>query len=317
MNPPVYLDKPVEDIETLAQILEISPDRLYQLAQNTNHLYWANKPKLKPGGGVRQTYTVKPPLKCVHRMIKTKIFYAVYYPLYLQGSVKDSETPRSYITNAALHSGKRIVINEDIDNFFPSIQRHLVMKMWTQFFHFPISVATILAELTTYRGFVPQGAPTSSYIATLVFWDKEPELEFALRKQGYTYSRLVDDISVSTSEFTSKEDQQKITSQIYAMLFSAGVKPNRKKRSIRTNNQRMTVNKRNVNSTRPTYDKKERAKIRASVRECEIYAEHDRSSEEYIKQFNATFGRVTEMSKCHPIASDKYRKRLESIRPVR
>ena len=144
------------------------------------------------------------PLKTIQENILHEILHYVDFPDYLLGSIKDIDFPRDYIRDASLHLGQEVVIKEDISDFFNSIRPELVLKMWKYFFNFSTEVAELLVKLTTYVGFIPQGASTSSAISNLIFWNKEPELEFSLRQKGYIYSRYVDDITVSISHRVEK-----------------------------------------------------------------------------------------------------------------
>ena len=316
MNPPLYKNEPIGSIQSLAAMLRIPTEALFKLAKDADDYYSPNKPQPKPNGGVRVTYTVKPLLKKVQLRIVQQIFHNVDYPLYLQGSIRDEKNPRDYINNASLHAGKRIIIREDIRNFFPSIKTPTVLRMWQYFFHFPEDVAMILTQLTTYKGCVPQGASTSSYISNLIFWDKEPQLEDQLQRQGFQYSRFVDDITISSDKFMSKQEQESLTAKVYGMLHTIEVRPNRSKRKVQTRTKKMTVHELNINSGRPTLSKQNRAKIRAAVKECEDLARFDRSSEEYKHLYQSVNGRVAVMSRLHPNEAKKYRERLQEIRPI-
>lgn len=207
MKMAVYKHRAIRSIQTIASRLSMQPQQLIDLANSANKYYRPNKPKIKPnGGGIRQTYCVLGKLEVVQNRILERIFRNVIFPDYLQGGIKDILNPRDYIKNASMHVTKAVIIKEDIANFFPSIRETYVLKIWKYFFHFSDEVSQILTKLTTFNGFVPQGASTSPYIANLIFWDTEPQLEEALTAKGFTYSRLVDDITVSSSKQISGKD---------------------------------------------------------------------------------------------------------------
>ena len=311
-----YKNRPIGSIYSLAKMLSLQPKQLLDLANKANEYYRPNKPEIKPNGGIRQTYRVLPRLSIVQARITKRIFHNVIFPDYLQGGVKDKLNPRDYIKNASLHVHQKAIIKEDIANFFPSIQDTYVLKMWKYCFHFPDEVSEVLTKLTTFNGCVPQGAHTSSYIANLIFWDKEPQLEAELAQKGFIYSRLVDDISVSSANKINKEDSQFIISLIYKMLFNKAVKPKRKKHSIQLASHRMTIHRLNVNSSAPTMARKDRQKIWASIKKCEIMAISDSKSNDYELFFNKTRGRVAILTRLHPRTGKKYINRLRVIAPT-
>jgi hypothetical protein len=318
MKKPIYKNQSIGSIDSLAKSLSISLIELMDLSKKADKYYRPNKPEPKlNGGGIRQTYRVLPRLKRIQDRIKERIFYSVEFPAYLQGGIKDISNPRDYIKNADMHAGKRILIKEDIANFFPSIHASHVLIMWEKFFHFPHEVSKILTKLTTYCESVPQGASTSSYVANLIFWDKEPQLEESLTQKGFTYSRLVDDITVSSDVRISQKNQQFIVSSIYGMLFSKGLKPKRKKHSVQSSAKRMSMHGLNVNSLTPTMNHKEKQKIWASVKECESMATSNLENNEYKQIFNKIRGRVAVLARLHPREAQKYMGRLNTISPYR
>ena len=314
MKPIIYKNKPISSINSLANKLKISVKELTKIANKSQDFYFPNKPKIKENGDIRQTYRVGIPLKRVQQKVLQEIISDVQFPIFLQGSIKDTENKRDYIHNANLHVGREAILKEDIANFFPTIQTDAVYKIWKYFFNFPHDVAKTITNLTTYNGAVPQGAPTSSAIANLVFWEFEPALEYKFRKKGYVYSRYVDDITVSFTTKINKKEFQDITTQIYGMFIHAGVKPNRAKRAIQVKSSRMEVHNLNTNSGKLTLPASERLKIRAALKQLELLAQSASSWEEIKKSYNSVRGRVNTMERLHPHQAKKYIDRLDSIK---
>ena len=307
---------------SLARTLNISTTDLVVLSESTDAFYFPNRPIIKSNGKTRQTYTVNEPLHSVQDKILEKIISGVDFPEYLQGSIKDPELPRDYVRNAELHAGCEVLLKEDISSFFSSTRIKLVNGMWKYFFNFPEDVAGILTKLTTYKDLVPEGAPTSPAIANLVFWNREPNLEFELRKKGYSYSRYVDDITVSFATRVSKVELQDVTTNIYGMFNTCGLQPNRdkdedgflKKRVVRSKSKPMVVHGLNINSGKPTLPKKERYKIRAAVKELELLSYSPASLDEIKKSFDSVTGRVNIMKRLHPNEAQKYVGKLNEIK---
>lgn len=167
MNQPCFKDKPIASTAALASALHIPNRQLTWAINMADWLYRALPPMVKSDGSIRQVYDPARPLKDIQRRINRHIFGHVDFPFYLQGGIRDRKKPRHCLANAKLHSGAKIVINEDISGFFPSITERQVQDIWQHFFHFPPDLAIILTKLTTHEGRLPQGAPTSSYLANL------------------------------------------------------------------------------------------------------------------------------------------------------
>lgn len=109
---------------------------------------------------------------------------------------------RSIVTNARKHCSPktRFLLNLDLENFFPSITFYRVRGLLQKApFSCTYPVATVLAHICTKAGELPQGAPTSPFIANLICRRLDADLmEVARRHQG-TYTRYADDISFSFS----------------------------------------------------------------------------------------------------------------------
>lgn len=77
---------------------------------------------------------------------------------------------RGIITNAKIHRKKRFVINLDLENFFGSIHFGRVKGFFqkNKYFNMLPEIATIIAQLTCYKGCLPQGAPSSPIISNLI-----------------------------------------------------------------------------------------------------------------------------------------------------
>lgn len=123
-------------------------------------------------------------------------------------------TGRSTLTNALPHSGREIVVNLDLESFFPSIGfarvRHLFRRLG-----YSGSVSTLLALLCTecprrrvvYDGtpyFVaigprglPQGACTSPSLCNQIAHRLDRRLGGIAKKLGWAYTRYADDLTFS------------------------------------------------------------------------------------------------------------------------
>jgi len=315
MRRPVYRGRPIAEITSLARALSRSPGELEQLCVDTDGYYFPAKPQQKPDGTLRHPYGVNNKLKSVQDAVRRTILDRVKYPPYLQGCIRDKESPRSYIVDAALHANSGIVIGMDISRFYPSTKAETVFDIWKYFFDFSAGVAHLLTRLTIFRGSLPEGASTSPGLANLVFFDKEPALEEDLQQRGLLYGRYVDDVTVSADRYLTLNELRYVFTQVFGMFRSKDLSPNRTKTKIATKRKPLQVHKLNVNSGRPTLPKRERARIRAAVKECELHAERDLYCSAYAQLWRRTEGRVRMMQIMHPKEANAYIRRLAAIRP--
>ena len=294
----------------LARALSVPEPLLLELSVTADSRYRLASAVEKSDGSIQQTFDALPPLKDVHRRIKTQIFSQVEFPEYLTGSVKGQD----YKTNAALHVGSRIVICEDISNFFPTTTLAVVFDIWHHFFGFSDDVAECLSKLTTKDGLLPQGAIPSSYLANLAFWRDEPRVQAHFSRKGLIYSRFVDDIAVSSKRFVTAEEKTSIIATIYGMLGGLGYKAKRRKHELRTNKDRMIVTKLLVNA-KPSLVKEDRSAIRTAVYQLEEQVRNGSRSFALSKEYSKVFGRVSSLGRFHGSEAEQLKQRMRILKP--
>jgi len=307
---------PIAKIESLASILSVSKDELLDISNSIDSLWKPGKLLRKKSGEPRPTLDAKPRLKKLHEKIKNRLLKQVSYPAYLLGGIEDKMTPRDYKRHAVIHSGKNILITEDVKDFFPSSSVEVVNGIWKKLFHCTSEVAALLTSITTLNGLLPQGWKTSGYLANLVFWDVEPELVANLMKRGFFYSRFMDDITVSCKTRISNTSKTFVVAEIYRMLFSKGYSPKRTKHQIISSGSRMEVTGLTVNGNHPSLSKKEQNNIRAAVHKCECSAKNGRTSIAYKKLWDSVSGKVGTLTRFHAEKGAKLRQRLRAVKPL-
>ena len=150
----------------------------------------------KRGGGVRKISAPEHPIKFLQQL-----FLKVCTSLFPRHKCAHGFEPgRSPVTHASNHVRKKWVWTIDIKDFFPSIHWGRVQGMFRVYpFEAPDAVAQALANLTTYDGALPQGAPTSPILSNLLCRKLDSRLFQWARANGYTYTRYADDLTFSTN----------------------------------------------------------------------------------------------------------------------
>jgi hypothetical protein len=310
---PCYRPRPIGSVEALGRALRTSPDVLRALAARSDSLYRVAKRILKPDGSERITYEALGPLKLVHKRI-LDILRRVDFPSYLMGGISNQGCIRGYIENANRHAGSAILIREDITNFFPSISMDQVRRAFLHVCKFAPVVSQLLADLCTRAGVMPQGAAPSTYLANLVLYDGEPHVAAELSFLKLTYSRFVDDITVSSGIVLPKAIVELAVGRIRALVEREGFKVNRGKQSISGRGTHHTVHRLNVSGPCATLPLQERKNIRASVKQLEIRAAAGRDMEAFYPDWQRAMGRVGRFQTLHPAAGHKLKIRLRLIR---
>jgi RNA-directed DNA polymerase len=168
------------------------------------------KPKLDSKGKPKQRI-INPSvnrLKVIQKRIQKNILLKLHMPDYAYGAVKG----RDNVSNAKKHQGKKYKFTTDLKDFFPSITNKSVYEMFVgeKFSH---EVASLLTKLTTYKGKIPQGAPTSSTLANLVFRKTGDILDNFSKENGLTFTSFVDDMT-----FSSPNDFKEIVPEILDII---------------------------------------------------------------------------------------------------
>lgn len=204
----------IQTIKHLAFILKLNAEELLHLSTVVDNFYYTksepkldknNNPKFKNG---KQIFRILNPsindLKIVQSKIQKNIISKIELPEYAFGAVKGKDN----VKNALKHRGKKYNFTTDLSNYFPSIFNKQVYEMFI-YYNFSPTVASVLTKLTTYKGKLPQGAPTSPTISNLVFVKTGLKLQSIAEKNNLTFTSFIDDLT-----FSSKKDFKEIIPEI-------------------------------------------------------------------------------------------------------
>lgn len=165
---------------------------LYSTWGNWNRWYIAfGIPKRREG--FRMICAPHPLLKQVQRRMIVAFLKAV--PLH--GACHGFRCQHSIGTNAQQHIAKEVVLNLDLRDFFPSLSAKRVYGMWKELLDLSPLELRFLTRLTTLNDCLPQGAPTSPYIANIVCRHLDQRLAGLARSLGGDYTRYADDLTLS------------------------------------------------------------------------------------------------------------------------
>jgi retron-type reverse transcriptase len=192
---------------------------------------------------------------------------------------------RSIVTNALPHSGKTVVVNMDLEDFFPSITFPRVRSVFQRLGYSP-AVATILALLCTecprkpleYDGkkyhvalgprALPQGACTSPGLSNQTARRLDRRLRGLAVKLGLAYTRYADDLTFSGgSDFNGRVGY--LMARVRHITGEEGFAVNAKKSRVQRRNTAQRVTGLVVND-RPGVGRKTARRIRAILHRARI-----------------------------------------------
>lgn len=225
------------ELKKLCSLVGFKPDFIRQVVDNIDNYYqeWVEKKTDKKTGefkrykdGTIKERIIRPSLhelKLIQTRIKNKILAPIALPETVHGGVKK----RSNITNAKPHQGKKYQFTTDLQNFFPSISSKRVYETLLTL-GFSAHYSRWITKLTTWKFELPQGTPTSTHLANLVFLKTDFELIELCNKHGLTYTRYVDDLT-----FSSQQDFSYILNEILDIVISNGFQLNYRKTKYKGN----------------------------------------------------------------------------------
>lgn len=206
-------------------------------------------------------------LKDIQNRLKDRVFSNVTFPYYVIGSTKR----RCGILNAKLHSGTHYHFKTDISSYFDFINYKQVNRALLRL-GLSCQIAEVITKLVTYRGHLPQGAPTSSFIANLVGLEIDQNILGLSRAYDIIYSRYVDDML-----FSSHKDFRPLTNDFLTVLRNCGFKNNQQKTFYKMGDIRATGAMTGPNGLKPTsalLEKRNSATSRSVIQGCEGFIHH-------------------------------------------
>ncbi|MCI8371588.1 MAG: RNA-directed DNA polymerase [Lachnospiraceae bacterium] len=204
----------VETDRELADLLEVDYKTLRFLAYHRDVVTFDNYYRFeipKKDGRMRQIAAPKTQLKTAQRAVLDQILQKAEVSEQSHGFLKS----RSVLTSAKSHeAGPELLINMDLENFFPTITFERVRGLF-QSFGYSGYIASLLAMICTYcermpleiKGetkyvkttdrILPQGSPASPMITNIICRRLDQRLQGLSQKLGLTYTRYADDMSFS------------------------------------------------------------------------------------------------------------------------
>lgn len=241
------------------------------------HFRWLKK----RSGGKRLIESPKPTLK----RIQQRILREILDKLPPHSSAHGFVAGRSIRTNAAPHSGKRVVLKFDLENFYPGVGFSRVVAIFRSL-GYSREAAIWLARLTTsslppgaaqwklycveledyFNRHLPQGAPTSPALANLSAFSLDLRLAGLARTFGATYTRYADDLTFS-GEDRFLDSLAAFIPLVEKIVRKERFRTNRAKRRVVRNNQRQQVTGVVVNR-HPNVCRQEFDRLKAVLTNC-------------------------------------------------
>lgn len=221
----------VFDINHLYRLIGLDTLEFYKIYNSINFQYKTiNIPKKR--GGCRKINIPSENLKFIQRWILDNILYRVECNENITGFIPN----KSIVDNAKVHVSKECIIGVDIKDFFPTIHFGRVRGLFKGL-GYSNHVSTVLANICTFKGRLPQGAPTSPYISNIICKGLDYRIQKLCDRSNSVYTRYADDITIS-----GKRGIETIIPIINTIIKDEGFNANKKKERVlyKYHSQRVT-----------------------------------------------------------------------------
>jgi len=225
---------------------------------------------------------------------------------------------RSALSHAALHTGRRVVVRLDLEDFFAGVTGARVFGIFRTA-GYPESVAHMLTGLCTnvvphaesvsghYRlarrlatPHLPQGAPTSPALANLAAFGLDPPLTGLAHAVGARYSRYADDLVLSSDAYLRTP-----VDMIQAIVTDEGFRVNVAKTRVMGRGRRQTVTGIVVNA-RPNAPRAEYDLLKATLHRAALHGPTDLDPAHLL-------GRIAWVESLNPARGTKLRESFTAI----
>lgn len=261
----------------------------------------------------RVVYNPSPYMRVIQHRILTRILNLIQIPEYLTAF----EAGRSVVQTAALHTNKEVVISWDIQDYFPSIKVNCIIGIFENL-GYNNQASRVLAELCTYKHFLPQGGLCSPKIANLVAARTfGPILKSQVcTNDNVTMTIYADDITVSAKSIQDlPSTPEQISEWVAQTLNRFRFNVNTRKTKVMRSNQRQYVCGVVVNEKTNLYSK-EKLKLRAIVHNCEVNGIPAEAAKNEVEPGNfiaSIRGKLNWFRQLNPEVATRYYDRFQAV----
>lgn len=221
----------LRDLSRALRMPEVEIQTLVESLSRNPHPHYKEWHQLKKSGEQRTIREPMPYLKSVQRRLNRAL-----QQLDLPDSVHGARRKHSSLSNAAPHRFADALLQSDISNFFPSVTSGRVYKMFCEQQECSPDMARALTRLTTYKGCLPQGAPTSPLVATIVAKRLITRASNLARSNGGKMTIYIDDLTIS-----GVRDPERSEIKLKQIMNSEGFTPHPEKTGVSKLPERLEI----------------------------------------------------------------------------
>ncbi|MGF7079358.1 retron St85 family RNA-directed DNA polymerase [Mucilaginibacter sp. UYCu711] len=181
----------IQTIDDFSIITHVSKYTIFQLSKHSQYHYKTYE-ILKSNGKARLISQPNRRLKG----LQSWILFHILNKLKVSSSCKGFERGTSISDNVEPHKFASTVLSIDLSDFFPSVKSNMVYNVFKSV-GYNRDIATLMTNICTFNGALPQGGPCSPKLANLILWKLDVRIQGYVGKRGLTYTRYADDLTFS------------------------------------------------------------------------------------------------------------------------
>ncbi len=196
--------------------------------------YWWHRIN-KKDGTFRHLHSPNPKVRTVQKLLHRKLFSKLRVHPCAFGFRRHYST----FAHANLHVGKSVVVRIDIKDFFHQTDSIRIYQ-FLRYLGWNHEAAEMIVQFCTWKGCLPQGAPTSPILSNLVNYRMDARLAGLAKRSNATYSRYADDIIFSFTE-DDRRFIRGVIRRVARILNETGYRMNRSKLRVMRQHNRQIV----------------------------------------------------------------------------
>lgn len=186
--------KSFESLDKTLKLLDVSLEEMQQAINKGYRRY-----KTFKNGKFRWIEEPNDELKIIQQKLLLYLQNNLECPTYCTAGFKGQNN----IKNAEKHRNKREVLTMDISHYFPNTQEKYVRKIFSEFIGVDDNVLNLLVKITTFNGYLPTGAATSTILSCFVHKEIFDNIFKKMKSLDIDMTVYVDDITLSTHKHIS------------------------------------------------------------------------------------------------------------------
>lgn len=289
----------IDSLNKFAILIGIPREKLEELAESAYSYYKPFKNKKK-----RNFDNPTGLLKEVQSRITNRLLAKITFPNFVIGGIKG----RSPLEHPQRHTNKKVVVTIDVKGCFPNLTSSQIFNVWVKQLECSHDIAHLATKLTSFKGHLPVGAPTSNYLANLALLPCVSKVVVIAESLGFEnhVSQYMDDLAFSGDNL----DNTFIT-KIVKEFSRYGFKIGRKKIFVmRRNEPQMVIGK--IVNQKASIPLTKRKKIRAALFQLSRMKTEDPN---YGKCYRKVRGRIEEVKQFHPKLAKEMLEKFKRLTP--